>query len=310
MLIEILICTYNRVDLLEKVIDSINQAEYPKSAQVRILVVANNCSDGTHAFLDNYKDNRTDTQVELKWVGEPKPGKSNALNCGLGHVEGDVVSFIDDDQKVAWDYLIKLADVVNNDSDTDMWCGRLYPDWDGQEPRWVHDIGEYAIRPLPVPNFDLGDKRMMLNVDTHIPQGGNIIIRRDTLTRTGLFSVDLGPRGHDLGGGEDSDYIIRALNGGSVLAYVPELVQYHYVDSARCTLGYIMKKAHLRTKSIVMVKQDKPSMPPKYIYRKLFSHTLTLMTSLSLPRSRYYLVRIAATLGELSGYWANRKGSS
>jgi hypothetical protein len=53
----------------------------------------------------------------------------------------------------------------------------------------------------------------------------------------GQFSTELGPHGHDLGGGEDSEYVLRALMRGVRCQYVPDVVQHHYVDTERLKLG-------------------------------------------------------------------------
>ena len=56
MHLTVVICTHNRAVLLEKTLVSLNLAARPKGCFVDILVVANACSDGTSAFLDNYQE--------------------------------------------------------------------------------------------------------------------------------------------------------------------------------------------------------------------------------------------------------------
>ena len=75
-----------------------------------------------------------------------------------------------------------------------------------------------------------------------MPGGGNLFLRTPWLTRIGPFDTDMGPTGHDLGGSEDLDWVLRALRLGARLRYVPDMVQYHYVDTSRLTLGYMMKQ--------------------------------------------------------------------
>jgi len=302
MNIEILVCTHNRVQLLDTMLTSINESERPDDVNISLLVVANACTDGTVEYLKKYP-NLGQGKLSLRWVEEGTPGKSHALNRGLAMVEADIISFIDDDQRVARDYFVCLVEAIERKPEFEMLCGRLLPDWDGSEPVWVHNNSGYALRPLPVPNFDLGEHEQVLGLNGRFPQGGNLIVRRSMLRRVGTFSIALGPHGHDLGGGEDSDYIYRALREGAKLLYVPSVVQFHFVEGERCTLPYIMKKAFLRTKSVVMVENVNASAPPKYLYRKIFLHLLKLITSLYMPRTRYYLVRLAATAGELNGYW-------
>ena len=53
--VTVMICTHNRVDLLERTIASLNSAARPENAQIDIFVVANACTDATHTFLDEYR---------------------------------------------------------------------------------------------------------------------------------------------------------------------------------------------------------------------------------------------------------------
>ena len=177
------------------------------------------------------------------------------------------------------------------------------PDWDGSEPAWVHDQGPYRIYPLPVPRFDLGESPRAVTPEVAIPGGGNLFLRTDWLGRVGSFSTDLGPTGHDLGGSEDMDWVLRALQLGAHLQYMPDVIQYHYVDTSRLTLPYIIKKAYKRTASTVMLD---PSLQgckaPRYLYRKLAGYAFAALTAVGEARRRFYLVRTAATLGEFAGY--------
>lgn len=47
MLIEVLICTHNRVALLERTLEFIGHAVCPEGVAVEVLVIANACTDGT-----------------------------------------------------------------------------------------------------------------------------------------------------------------------------------------------------------------------------------------------------------------------
>ncbi len=97
----ILICTHNRADLLARVIDSLEAAHQPVGWRVRLFVVANACTDGTHEFLAARSD-RAD-RLALSWIAEPTPGKSHALNRALPLMEDELVAFVDDDHRVDGD---------------------------------------------------------------------------------------------------------------------------------------------------------------------------------------------------------------
>ena len=166
----------------------------------------------------------------------------------------------------------------------------------------MHDSGPYRIYPLPVPCFDQGDAPRALTPDIAIPGGGNLFLRSHWLSRVGDFSTDLGPTGHNLGGSEDLDWVLRAQRLGARLQYVPSVVQYHYVDGARLTLTYLMKKAYTRSASTIGLRGKRAARIPRHLYRKLGEYLLFALTSLRKERRRFYLVRTAAALGEMKGY--------
>lgn len=311
-LLTVLICTHDRAALLEIVLRSLNAGRRPGSGAVEILVVANACHDGTRTALDTYCERAgRDGLLPLTWVAESTPGKSHALNRGAAALCSEWVVIVDDDHRVSEDFLVRITQSIAAHPQASLLCGRILPDWDGREPAWVHDTGPYRVYPLPIPRQDFGDAPRELGLGGPIPGGGNQIIRADVLRRLGPFSTDLGPKGHDLGGGEDTEYMLRALQAGARLWYVPDIVQYHYVDLERLALPYLMRKAYHRSASAIAL-HGAPSHSghavPKYLYRKLAGYALAAVTSLVSARRRFYLVRTAAVLGEMSGHRRLRQG--
>lgn len=299
MAITVFICTHNRVDLLRKVLASLNEAKRPQQP-VEVLVIANNCSDGTAEFLTAYAANPGDG-LPLRWIAEPAPGKSHALNRGIPAVRTDLVAFVDDDHRIDVDYLVEIERASAMHPGIDIFCGRILPDWTGAEPRWVHDDGPYRIYPLPVPRYDLGPEPMPVTEDEGpVPGGGNLVLRRPVFALAGRFSTELGPHGHDLGGGEDSEYVIRALRRGAKLRYYPAIVQYHYVDLERLTLSYIVRKGFQRTRSTARLKHTGEGVP-LFAWRKLGEYLLRILFAGSWQQRRFYLVRVGASLGEIRG---------
>ncbi|MDE2277285.1 MAG: glycosyltransferase [Burkholderiales bacterium] len=301
-LLTVLICTHNRADLLQRTLAALDAAERPPEG-VQVLVVANRCSDGTHTLLDAAARPGAG-RLPLRWMAEPQPGKSHALNRALPEIDTPLVVFVDDDQRPDPRFLVAIRDAARDLPQADLLCGRLLPDWDGTEPAWVHDQGPYRIYPLPVPHFDQGPQRRALGADGPVPSGGNLVARCEWLGRVGLFSTDLGPVGHDLGGAEDSDWITRAQRLGATLHYDPAIVQRHHVESERLALGYLMRKAYKRTAANIGLHGAPAggARVPLFVYRKLLVYLATVLTSPGAARRRFYLMRSAAALGELSGY--------
>ncbi len=298
----VLICTHNRAELLARVLTSLNQAGRPADWSVRLLVAANACSDDTHDLLENYLHNHVETgAIELEWFAEPTPGKSYALNSAIPRLTGDIVTFVDDDHRVDADYLVNICRAAQAYPEATMFCGRILPDWDGSEPAWVHDEGPYRIYPLPVPRYDQGVNPTPIYAETGpLPGGGNLFLRVDVFARSGGFSTELGPKGHDLGGGEDSAFVLHAVTSGERLQYVPDVLQHHYVDVERLQFSYLLRKAYQRSRSVSRVHHEGGRVP-LYMWRKLAEYGAKSAIPLNWPRTRFYLMRVSATLGEMRG---------
>ena len=296
----VLICTHNRAALLERVLASLNAARRP-AMPVQILVAANACSDDTVARMQAYQSAQIESGwIPLRVIEVPTPGKSRALNEALPRVDTGLVAFVDDDHRVDENYLIAIEAAARAWPDAGLYCGRILPDWDGSEPAWVHDDGPYRIYPLPVPRYDQGDTPREITAEAGpIPGGGNLVLRRGVFDLAGPFSTELGPHGHDLGGGEDSEYVLRALSRGARCQYAPGIVQYHYVDAERLRLGYLLKKSYQRTRSTSRIHGN--GRVPLFMWRKLAEYGFHSLFSLGWAKRRFYWVRTAAALGEVQG---------
>ncbi len=293
----VVICTHNRADLLHRALTSLHHARRPDNCDIRILVIANACKDHTVDVLRSWQ-HRSDFFL-LRYYEEPRPGKSRALNLAIRKVETNWMAFVDDDHRVDPNYLTGVVEGIDAHPEASMLCGRILPDWTGEEPGWVHDTGPYRLYPLPIPNFELGEKAVWVTPEMRIPGGGNLVIHQNVFQRVGDFSTQLGPDRHNLRGGEDSDFVLRALGGGERLCYLPSIVQYHHIDPDRLRLGYLILKSFQRSYSITLARHPHRNPIPPYQYRKLLQYCIRLSTSFNSMKFRFHLMRIASTLGEM-----------
>lgn len=303
MKIRIVICTHNRAELLSNTLESLNRVNRPDHMDFAILVIANACTDNTRQLLVDYQDNAVnDDSLPLKWAEEEALGKSNALNLALSIITDGILCFIDDDHRIDANYFDAVIHAAQSYPEMSLFCGKVIPDWTGKEPNWAHDNSEYRIHPLPIPHFELGDKPHLVSMDSRIPGGGNLFAQRELFDRVGGFNAHLGPQGHNLLGGEDSDFVLRALRAGEKLQYIPEMVQYHFVDPNRLTLSYIIRKSFQRSRSITLAKLTRKTQIPIYMWRKLINYFVALILSFNTQKARFYIVRIASVLGEIKAF--------
>jgi hypothetical protein len=168
----------------------------------------------------------------------------------------------------------------------------------------VHDDGPYRIYPLPVPRYDLGQMPIRSPQDLVTPGGGNLVLRTSLFARVGDFSTSYGPVGRGLGGAEDHEWVLRAIAAGAVIQYVPDIVQFHYVDQTRLRLRYLVEKAYERSASAVrlMGTSGRRVLVPRYMVRKSMQYGFAAATAPDEQQRRFYLVRLAASLGEIKGH--------
>src|SRR3954453_6476212 len=76
----VLICTWNRASLLGETLDSIARVDIPEGLAWEVLVVDNNSTDAT---VDVVRARARAFPVPLRYVFEPRQGKSCAMNTGL-----------------------------------------------------------------------------------------------------------------------------------------------------------------------------------------------------------------------------------
>ena len=305
----ILISSHNRAALLDRTLRYLNEAKHPRDWTVDVLVAANACTDRTHTLLDLHACAASDSttrgaRLPLRWVAEPRMGKSYALNCAIPLLMSERVAFVDDDHRVDSAYLESVSRAAETYPEADILCGRILPDWDGTEPAWVHDNGPYRIYPLPVPRYDLGHRPLASPHHTATPGGGNLVLRTALFDKVGDFSTAYGPVGRGLGGAEDHEWVLRAIGAGARVQYVPEIVQYHFVDPSRLTLPYLVRKAYERSASAVRLSGtgNGKALVPAYMIRKAGVYSLAVLTSVGEQQRRFHLVRLAASLGEIKGH--------
>lgn len=295
----IVICTHNRASLLRQTLETLMRARRAQGKDVEILVVANACSDETHALLSAMQVDPVWQDLPLRWIAEPTPGKSYALNRAIAETDAAALCFIDDDQLVDPAFLSSLAEALDAHPDFGILCGRIRPAWDGSEPAWVHETGRYYIPIRPFPEYDFGDDPQEITAAHKIPSGGNITVRRAVFRHVGQFSTELGPQGHNLMGGEDLEFLRRCLDQGQRILYVPTLRQLHAIEPERMRTGYMLRKSYLRSLSSERMNAGRHRGLRPYMLIKPVKYGLTALLSLDGNRRFYYLIRMAAALGEL-----------
>jgi len=97
--ISIITVSYNQVEFIEDNIKSVIDQNYPN---VEHIIIDAGSTDGTLEILKKYDE-------YLNWISEPDNGQSDGLNKGFRKATGDIIGWINSDDKLAPDSLHKVA---------------------------------------------------------------------------------------------------------------------------------------------------------------------------------------------------------
>ncbi len=232
MKFSVAICTWNRAESLQRTLDSLTRLKVPPDSDWEVVVVENNCNDGTAEVCRQWS-----AKLPLKTYSEPQQGHCYARNRALKNCHSDVLVWTDDDVEVSRDWLVHYHQAVLADPGNAFWGGPIRPKFADQVPKWVAENwstlqGCFATR-------DLGKKAIALAPD-RLPYGANFAIRTD-VQKQFPYDVKLGRRGLDVTGDDELEMMRRVLQAGYRGQWVPQAAVDHLIPTNRATLSYVYR---------------------------------------------------------------------
>lgn len=305
--ISIIICTFNRCQTLENVLENIQRLNGSPQVTWETLVIDNNSTDETKAVVTRFVGCGSGN---VRYIFEGRQGKSYALNTGVKEARGEVLAFTDDDVIIDSNWLLNIKKTFDQ-YDCAGIGGKIIPVLLGKKPSWLTTDTHYPFMGT-LGSFDWGDTCCELKEP---PYGANMAFRKSTFIKHGLFRVDLGPtKGNTMGKGEDTEFTQRLLDRGEKAMYVPDAVIYHRVEEEK-----LKKKSfqwwyfnHGRCRT----RLDREMVPentayffgvPRNMFRQLFQKVLDWLLS-SKPEHRIrYKLECCILLGSITEYINTRK---
>jgi glycosyltransferase involved in cell wall biosynthesis len=266
MRIDVIIATYNRAALLERAARSILAARRAPQFDFTVTVVDNNSTDATRETVARLAE---EFRGRARYLFEPRPGKSHAVNAGIAATEGEVIAFADDDQVMDGEWLAAIHRAIADGFD--YVTGRVLGEWEIEPPAWYDDRLRGAISV-----HDGGDRRIPHegNEARQGFSGGNSALRRAAIERVGGYRAELGKLAGSFATNEDGELLLRLREAGFRGVYEPEMLVYHRVPRERLTKSYFRRwhRGYGRSMALIDALHPQPVIywfgAPRFLFRR------------------------------------------
>lgn len=238
--VSVVIPTYNGAHRLPRTLDAFAQQRVEPAFRWEVVVVDNNSADRTRDLVERWTAR---FPAPLVYAFEPVQGANCARNRGIALSRGEIIAFTDDDASPSPDWIDSILKSIHK-WEADGVGGRILPLWIAPPPPWLGDRHLWAA--LAVRDSDRLsqvslDSRGRFYEGVEI-WGANMAFRRSLFSELGPFDPTIGHRGHKLVGGDEVEFVRRALLSGHVLVYDPDLLVWHRVSSDRTTPWFYRRK--------------------------------------------------------------------
>ena len=235
----IIIATYNRCEMLEGLLRSLDELKFDRK-NFEVIVVDNNSTDATEIITKSCHENFGYT---LKYIYESKSGLSNARNRGIRESVYEYIAFIDDDVRVPSMWLNSIKQTLIN-MDAQCCGGKVLLSWPQRKPKWLKKEFFFLLSEL-----DKGDRDVLFETPNEYPVGANMTIKRELFELYGMFRPELGRVKQSLMSGEESELFERIASANINIAYSAEGFVEHIVLSERLCRKFFIRRFALAGKS-------------------------------------------------------------
>lgn len=287
--VSVVICAYNAENRLPEVLEALSRQITTPGLAWEILVVDNNSTDGTASAAEKYSQS-FGSEVLFRVVHEPLQGLIYARRCGWIESRGSVISYLDDDNIVATDWVQSVWNFFLNHPRAGMVGPRIYPLMDFTPPAYFHYVKQsLAIR-------DLGDELLNTTHSVHgHPPGAGMSCPRQVLKPIFIrhdFSA-VGRQGTQLTSGEDSMIALAIRRAGWEWWYEPKMILWHRLPESRMEIPYLRRLFRGMGMSSASVAEESIGRPLplsenyRYIYKYVLRYMFYSLVALVHPREPY-----------------------
>jgi glycosyltransferase involved in cell wall biosynthesis len=245
--ITILIPTYNRAEDLRDTLEAMCLVERDNLA-IEFVVIDNNSSDNTKEIVDSFVK-----RLPIRYLFEPKPGKSCALNKAINENRlGEIVVFTDDDVTPNSDWLKRIIETTIRWPRYDVFGGAIYSIWpDGQPPKWWgagHQGQRWSLAGHGQDNINKKEDEYLYPQPLY-PHGANFWVRKKIFDEGNLFDISFGRNTKRNVMGDDVVFFNMLRKKGYELVYSSYPVVGHRIQRELISPDGIRKRVISETRS-------------------------------------------------------------
>jgi len=234
--ISIVLCCHNSAGLLPDTLSRLAVQTLSPGRSCEVIVIDNASTDATATIaLECWP---ADCPIGLRVVLEPKIGLSNARLRGIAEARYEIICFVDDDNRLAPDWVEIVADVMHEHPDVGACGGQIEAECETAKPNWFdHFQSYYAVGKQAEQAGDVTDSRGYL-------WGAGLCLRRsawEQVQETGFDFLLSGRKGRALSAGEDAELCYALRLNGWRLWYDPRLRMSHFITRERLTWSYLRR---------------------------------------------------------------------
>jgi glycosyltransferase involved in cell wall biosynthesis len=236
--ITVVICCYNSSTRLPQTLEHLLKQDVPSDVPCEVILVDNASTDSTSEVARSLWPE--ESIAPLLIVHEPQPGLINARKRGLKEAKYGIVSFVDDDNWLAPNWIQLVSKIMAEHPEVGACGGRTEAVFESEPPSWfIRFQHDYAVGTQGDQIGDITWSRGHL-------WGAGMTLRRiawQDLMQKGFRSLLTGRKGALLASGEDYEICYALRLAGWRLWYDPRLILRHYIPTNRVNWRY-MRRLH------------------------------------------------------------------
>jgi len=233
--VSVIICTYNRIKLLELSLKSVIAQDYSPD-RFEIIVIDNGPNQQVRQIVNILKSR---SKSKIAYSIEEKRGLSFARNKGVLMAKGRIIAFLDDDEIAPENWLQEIMQSYEIDEKIGCVGGRIIPVFPANKPPSWYSTEIQGF----FGGVDNGGEAHEINPKNEYLGGGNISFKKQLVVDLGMFDTNLGVRGETSYAGEETALYLKVLKENYKVYYNPKAITYHFIEKERISKKYLYRRA-------------------------------------------------------------------